>query len=194
MVGGFSLITILILEIFGIILLADFISGIGHWWEDAYGNPNWTWFGIGKHIVQPNLEHHQKPRKFLNQGYYSRNNSTFAVVGIAAVIFFLCSILTWQSTLLLVILSQINEVHAMAHRSPKEKWEIISYFQSIGLLQSSKQHGEHHISPYDINYCILTDYLNPLLNKINFWQNIEKAIKFFTGISPLRGSKIRKGL
>jgi len=35
------------------ILLADLISGIFHWWEDRYGNPNWPI--IGKYIVEPNI-------------------------------------------------------------------------------------------------------------------------------------------
>lgn len=52
----------IVIKIISIISLADFIAGIIHWWEDAYGNPNWKY--IGKSIVQPNIEHHQYPRKF----------------------------------------------------------------------------------------------------------------------------------
>lgn len=46
-----------------IILSADFLSGFIHWWEDAYGNPNWKI--LGKHIIEPNLNHHTNPRDFI---------------------------------------------------------------------------------------------------------------------------------
>jgi hypothetical protein len=28
---------------------------------------------------------------------------------------------------------------------------------------------KHHKSPYNFNYCILTNYLNPVLDAFNFW-------------------------
>ncbi len=45
------------------IAAADFITGLVHWWEDAYGNPNWKIFG--KTVIQPNLRHHKQPREFI---------------------------------------------------------------------------------------------------------------------------------
>jgi ubiquitin-conjugating enzyme E2 variant len=74
------------LTIIGLIFLADFISGIGHWIEDAYGNPNWRFFGDV--VIKPNLEHHKTPRSFLSRSYWHRNStSILATTFIALCIF-----------------------------------------------------------------------------------------------------------
>ena len=180
----------IVIKIISIILLADFIAGIIHWWEDAYGNPNWRY--LGKSIVQPNLEHHQYPRKFLKNSFWSRVKIS-VISGV-----FICVILYTFSFINLIVWSGImlaslgNEFHAMAHRTDNENGKVVVALQKIGLIQSRKMHGQHHKSPYNINYCIMTNYLNPILNTIHFWTILEKTISYF-GIEPTRGSTERKG-
>ena len=57
-------------SIFGGLLLADFVSGIIHWFEDRYGNPKWPVLG---HAIRANQEHHFRPRAFLKGSFLSRN-------------------------------------------------------------------------------------------------------------------------
>lgn len=45
---------LLLLELFCVVLLCDFLSGLGHWWEDTYGNPNWR--RIGEMVIKPNFK------------------------------------------------------------------------------------------------------------------------------------------
>ena len=52
----------IVMKLFLLIIVTDFLTGTVHWWEDAYGNPSWKF--LGKSVVIPNLEHHQCPRKF----------------------------------------------------------------------------------------------------------------------------------
>ena len=73
-----------------------------------------------------------------------------------------------------------NELHAIAHRTDKENGKIVCWIQKIGLIQSRKMHGLHHTSPYEINYCVMTNYCNPILNFIGFWNKLEKLISIFT--------------
>ena len=64
--------------------------------------------------------------------------------------------------------------------------------QKTGLIQSRRMHGYHHSAPFDVNYCVLTNYLNPILNKIRFWQFLEWTIGLF-GTKSTRGDKNRAG-
>jgi hypothetical protein len=58
-----------------------------------------------------------------------------------------------------------NEVHRYAHQpSAAPGW--VRVLQEIGLCQSPKEHSAHHRPPHDANFCILTDWLNPLLEAI----------------------------
>jgi len=50
----------ILLKTIAILLLVDFISGVLHWLEDAYGNEEWPI--IGKQITKPNIIHHHDPR------------------------------------------------------------------------------------------------------------------------------------
>ena len=172
-------------------LLADFVAGLFHWWEDAYGNP--TWPIIGKTIIQPNLEHHRRPRKFLVGSYWNRINSTVIGVVLVSVIVYLCGYFSWQFAVFALFLTQSNEIHAISHRSDKENGKFLCFLQKTGILQRRSTHGHHHSRPYNSCYCVMTEYLNPVLDRIRFWDRLEAVIAVF-GIKPLRGDAIRDGL
>ena len=182
----------LFLQIVSLLLLADFISGIGHWFEDAYGNPNWYLFG--NLIIKPNLEHHRTPRSFLSRSYWSRNDVSILFCAFSVLCFYFLGFFSWQLLFVFTLLSQVNEVHAISHRRKDENSSFILFLQEMGLIQSSFHHGWHHKAPYDCNYCILTEYLNPILNKIKFWVFLESCILFLFKARPLRGSSIRGGI
>jgi len=180
-----------LIEIIIIILLADLFTGMIHWWEDAYGNPNWK--VLGKTIVIPNLEHHEFPRKFLADTFWQRTKySWFAAMVGYGMYYSVTGKISWQLIIFLCYSACANELHAIFHRTDKENGKIICRIQKTGLIQSRKMHGYHHTAPYDCNYCVLTNYLNPVLNYIRFWQALEKIISFF-GIKPIRNSTERRG-
>ncbi len=180
------------LQIFILWLFADFITGVVHWWQDAYGNP--TWPIIGKYVIEPNLIHHQDPRHMLKVSYISRVNTSVITAAILATVFWFVGWHSWQIIVCLIFSSQGNEIHAIGHRSDKENRKFICWLQKIGLLQTRKTHGWHHKAPYDTNFCVMTEFLNPILNKINFWMKLEWCILKIFRIPVLRGSEIRKGI
>lgn len=184
---------ILLLQILGLILLTDFITGIIHWWEDSYANPNWKY--LGKSIAVPNIEHHKYPRKFLQGTMIDRIKFSVITAFVVGIFLFFMGGggLNWQTIFVLIYGSFGNEFHAIAHRTDKENGKIICLFQKLGLMQSRKMHGQHHTSPYEINYCVMTNYLNPFLNYIGFWQKLEKIISLL-GIKPIRNENIREGV
>jgi ubiquitin-conjugating enzyme E2 variant len=54
----------------------------------------------------------------------------------------------------------------------------------LGVLQSQEQHASHHAQPFDTNYCVMTDWLNPVLQAVGFWPGVEAVVGVF-GIRPL---------
>jgi ubiquitin-conjugating enzyme E2 variant len=181
----------IIVKIFGMILLTDFLAGLIHWWEDAYGNPKWKWFG--KAIVIPNIEHHRYPRKFLKGTTIGRIKFSVLFGLFLLIILYPFVGFSWELIFVLVYGSFGNEIHAITHRTDKENGKIICFIQKSGLLQSRRMHGLHHSSPYDCNYCVMTNYLNPVLTYIRFWERLEIVISWF-GITPIRNNNIREGV
>lgn len=179
-------------QIFLLWILADFITGMIHWWEDTYGNPNWPI--IGKYIVVPNLDHHRNPRSLLKGTYWNRINTSFYAASVVAVILWMCGYNSWQLDLCLFFSCQGNEIHAIAHRSDKENGKFIKILQKLGIIQSRHSHGWHHRAPYETNFCVMTEFLNPILNRIHFWERIEFIILKVFKIKVLRGSSIRDGI
>lgn len=180
----------IVLKIFILILITDLFTGAVHWWEDAYGNPEWKF--LGKSVVIPNLEHHQYPRKFLQHGMWPRIRLSLIIAIVLGSIAYALNILSWEVGFVLLYASFANEIHAITHKTDKENGRLICWIQKTGLIQSRRMHGHHHSSPYDINYCVLTNYMNPILNRLHFWTGIEKTIGLF-GIHPSRGLPSRNG-
>lgn len=156
-------------------MIADLLSGIFHWLEDRYGNPDWPI--IGKYVVQPNLLHHTRPAALCEGGYWNRNNTTIITSAIGAACFY------WSPMMLIAfaILSQANEVHSWAHQKCNG---VIRALQKIGVLQSPRHHSIHHRRPFDRYYCVMTNYLNPVLNLVGFWLLLESIVWVVTGYWP----------
>lgn len=158
-------------------LLADFLSGVFHWWEDRYGNPDWPI--LGKYIVQPNIRHHSEQMAFLEGDYWKRNWTTIVPAAILAALAYA----TGQHfvALALAFLSQSNEVHSWAHQ---KRGRFIRGLQLTGLLHSPEQHAEHHKRPFDVRYCVMTDWLNPALEAVSFWATAEDIVRLVIGVRP----------
>ena len=157
--------------------LADFISGLGHWWEDRYATVRMKL--IAKAIVLPNMLHHKMPKAFLNANYWQRNNIPILATTLIALIMYYLHILGLTGAITLLVLSQINEAHAYSHRSQKDIPQSIRFLQKAGLLQTAKHHNLHHSGRHEYHFCILTVYLNPVLDTLGFFRFLERIILFF---------------
>jgi ubiquitin-conjugating enzyme E2 variant len=49
----------ILLQALGVILLADFLTGVFHWLEDAYGTEDTP--VLGPLVIKPNIVHHHYP-------------------------------------------------------------------------------------------------------------------------------------
>ncbi|MFO1062430.1 MAG: fatty acid desaturase CarF family protein [Pirellulales bacterium] len=161
-------------------LFADLLSGMFHWIEDRYLDPNWPI--IGEYVAKPNLVHHIKPTQFLEVGYWTRNWTTIVPSIIVT------SIASWLHAPLWMLIgfacvSQANEIHAWAHRRVQSR--IIRGLQEFGVLQSCRHHNVHHKTPFNVHYCAMTDYLNGPLERLGFWRGLEFVLACF-GVKPRR--------
>lgn len=172
-----------------VIALADFLAGVIHWLEDAYFDENTPF--IGSRIIRPNIVHHHLPRYFTQLSWWdsSRDLLLASLVLVAASIplgFF-----GWQVVLFAVVSTNANQVHKWAHRTRKENGRLISLLQDWRILQTPHHHGLHHTDPKNTYYCPVTNLVNPILERISFWQSLEDVIEKITGIKHRDDTSIR---
>ena len=165
-------------------LIADLLSGVVHWLEDrvlCVGLPV-----LGRHVVAPNRLHHLDPAAFLRQSVWSRNSTTWlTTLAIAAAWLWTAGFsFIWLAALVGGLV--VTEVHVRAHRpTGSEMWATL---QEIGVLQSRRQHWQHHRGAMDRRYCVLTGWLNPILDVLRVWERLEAALTTI-GLQPNRGTK-----
>lgn len=160
-----------VFEIVIIVLAVDFLSGLLHWLEDNYGEPEWPI--VGPWIIGPNRLHHKDPFAFTRNSWL---RSASALIVIGAVILIVCwytDTLSWQVLLFVAIGVNANEIHKWSHLPKDKRMTIVLLLQDVGILQSARHHAKHHRAPHDSRYCLVTNALNPILDCIGFWRGLE---------------------
>jgi ubiquitin-conjugating enzyme E2 variant len=164
----------LALEILITVLVADFASGIFHWLEDAYGRENWP--VTGRLITKPNILHHHDPRYFTRHSWFHSSWLLLLIAVLIVLMAWLCGTLTWHVWLFAALGANANQIHKWAHRSPAENGFVIALLQRIWLVQTPRHHACHHANPRSSHYCVITNFLNPILDRIHFWQSLERSV------------------
>lgn len=151
-------------------LLADFLGGILHWVEDVGLLPRF----LDRHVGAPNRLHHADPLSVTRDSNLFRRNWT---AWAATLPFILVGLVLAGPTPLVVSASAgallSYEVHRWAH-APSSAPGIVRLLQEIGAFQSPKHHSRHHAPPQDRAFCILTDWLNPILDRSGVWLAAER--------------------
>jgi ubiquitin-conjugating enzyme E2 variant len=170
----------MLLKILVIVLIADFISGFVHWLEDAYARPDMPLVGT---IAKENLLHHSKPRDFLKKTWWQ---SSYDLIGIGLVVcaaaWMIDGTLSVWLLLLMGLSINANQIHKWSHQSRTERPRLISKLQDWKILQGARQHGKHHSGQKNTYYCVITNVLNPILERAKFWVGLEAAILLVTGV------------
>lgn len=179
---------ILLLKVVLIYLGGDLISGVFHWVEDTYLTDKCK-IGFFRQVAILNDRHHQDPQDFTRCSYLAnlRTSSPFYLMSLCVLAFFpsiqLFLLFTWSFL--------ANLIHRMCHETHPPK--LITFLQSFGLLQSPQHHRTHHYNEQGVTekkeplkyYCVMSNFLNPCLEYINFWRRLEKLIYICTGIKPI---------
>ena len=170
---------ILWLNILAVLLLADFVTGLAQWFEDAYARDEWPL--LGPLIARPNIIHHHDPRRILRSSWWSSTWLLLCMAASFALGAWLLGCLNWQVGFFAVVISQTDVVHKWSHGTRAENGPVISWLQDLRLLQTPQHHAQHHTDPKNSYYCALTNLLNPVLDRSRFWFGLEWLVWKLTG-------------
>ncbi len=173
----------LAVKLLGSVILADFVTGLVHWFEDAYVHREMPLFGkwLGK-VAEDNRLHHVKPRAFLEKSWWQ---SSWDLV-LAAVVLMLT--MWWLKKmdvavlLFAILVANANQIHKWTHQSPLEKGCLVHRLQKLYILQTPREHGRHHSGEKDSHYCVITNFSNPILEKLQVWKGLEWMIERGLGV------------
>jgi plasmanylethanolamine desaturase len=172
-----------------VVLAADFVGGLVHWFEDAYVREDTPL--IGRKVGRPNVVHHHFPRYMTRFNWWHTSWDLLVVSGGLTFGAWCLGLLTWEVGLFAIIAANANEFHKWAHRSRKENGAVISFFQDIRVLQTAKHHALHHTDPKNSHYCTTTSVLNPVLDGVHFWGGLEWLLAHSVGLKRREDTSIR---
>jgi palmitoyl-[glycerolipid] 3-(E)-desaturase len=163
---------------------ADFGSGILHWSVDNYGNGRTPIMGS---IIAAFQGHHSAPwtitqRSFCNNVY--KLCLPFGIVPVTLMVYGMGTgpLVTywWTMFCTLEILSQ--EFHKWAHQVPSESPWLANTLQQMGWSIARPPHAQHHTVPFEGNYCIISGFCNPLLDRVGFFRRLEHVVYKWRGV------------
>lgn len=177
-------------------IIAEVGSSMVHFLEDTYGNPSWehskSWLKrkIFQEIIGPNILHHKKPSEMTKGTWWYRNRSSIIPAFILAGISYILWPNIWSVWGGFILLGFANEFHCWQHL-PKNKvsWPIRK-LQAIGIIQSPLHHKRHHTPNYQQNFAVMSNWMNPILTFIHFWDIMKFLIWLITGAKPLKEREI----
>lgn len=161
---------------------ADLVSGLVHFLADNFAEEDTPI--IGAAFVKPFRDHHTDPTGITRHDFVETNGNNVIVSlpfvlpaalwlpsgtnSLAWVVaaFTLCFILAIFLT---------NQFHKWAHEPVPPP--IALRLQRAGLILSKEHHDVHHTSPFDTHYCITVGLWNKLLERVQLWEHLERAIR-----------------
>lgn len=165
------------------ILIADFLTGLFHWVQEVYCDEEYPI--IGNAICKHNLDHHKDPTLMVSMsGIITTNWQSMSLAMFVCLLFWIFGMFHWSVLLTLILTGFGNQVHLWNHQA--KSGYLVQFLKDSGLIQSQKQHSQHHIPPYKRCYCVLINFNNAVLDRIYFWRGLEKVIEKVLGIKTKR--------
>jgi hypothetical protein len=175
-------------------ILADFVSGLVHWLADTYGADDTPLFGPS--LIRPFRQHHQYARDICTHNLVLTigNSCTVTAPFQAGLLYLLLSdedvsftkaAFSLVFNLFTMAMVATNVLHKWAHAEKTNR--LISRLQHSRVFLSPAHHHLHHTKQFDSNYCITNGWLNPLLERIRFFRNLEATLSV-VGIKPNESS------
>lgn len=167
------------------LVVVDFVSGLVHWAEDTFFDVSTPI--VGPWIVAPNVLHHRDAAAFVKRGWFASNwDLTLAGVLIVLVAWAFHA-LSGPVVLLAVVGAHANQIHKWCH-APASAPMLVKLLWKSGLLQRPAHHGGHHSGEKNTCYCVVTPFVNPVLDRLGFWRGLERVLV------PLFGAPRREDL
>lgn len=161
---------------------SDWGSGLAHWFCDTFFEEDTP--VIGRVLIRPFREHHRDPMAMTRHGFLELNgNNCLALIPAfaAAVQFGPVAPASAPLRFLLFFLiffflgiAVTNRLHGWAHAS--EASSIVRWLQARGWILSPERHARHHQPPYAQAYCVTHGWMNPLLDRAEFFRVAERLL------------------
>jgi hypothetical protein len=160
-----------LLEAMLVLLLADAMSGVFHWLGDTF----WTEETpvLGRLFVKPNRSHHQSPSAFVAHSWLKSSWDLLTLGMVILAVAWFSGSVSWQACFFVFVGVNANQVHKWNHLNVRRVPRPIRFLRNIGVLQSPAQHAVHHRGKRDTAYCVVTPFVNPVLDGIGFWRFLE---------------------
>jgi ubiquitin-conjugating enzyme E2 variant len=84
--------------------------------------------------------------------------------------------LDWHVWLFAILGANANQLHKWNHAGKGRVPRQIRILQRLGILQDAAGHAVHHRLDKNTAYCVITPYLNPLLDRLGFWRALEQLV------------------
>lgn len=185
--GRLQLITIGVGTLLGY-LVADVVSGVVHWFFDTYFHDDTPL--IGRAFVHPFREHHVDPLAITRHDFFEVNgNTSLALLPVVIAALLLgnpgdgelgtarFAQTATQTVALAFALATFatNQFHQWAHQ--ERPAAAVRWLQASGLILSPAHHRNHHSGNYRQSFCITAGWLDPLLDRMHFFQRIEHVVR-----------------
>lgn len=173
------------------VLAADLITGVVHWLEDNYATIDSS-IPFIRNVALDNEMHHYFPRDILAFTHLEHMQITSALTALVLGSIWLMAPghfkqhLPFYLTLGIICLCA-NILHRFLHERDHERNVLATYLQKSRVLSSREEHQAHHRMG-GLNYCIITPWLNPVLDGLGVWAHLEAALQAILGVkaSPKR--------
>jgi hypothetical protein len=154
-------------------LLADFATGIFHFFVDQYGSMHGRFMKKPIHFL---WLQHTALHKRVAQSYWEL---TGGVYKIASVIFGVCVLfgVHWELLLFLGCCANGNRVHRWSQQRRSEASFLVRNVQRFKSIQNKEQHHQHHKGAFNKNDYVATNTMHPILHRICFWEFVSKNFK-----------------
>src|SRR6266851_6717593 len=163
----------------------DLVSGIVHWAAYTYCSVDTP--VVGPSLVKPFRMHHVYPRDICTHNLVETvGNVCILAFPLLSVCLYLLWLLPESGLLAFAVICvaltsaatvATNQFHKWAHQ---EKVSAFArWLQRMRLVLEPSHHKLHHTEPFNKHYCITNGWLNPLLNKVNFFRRLEATLAFF---------------
>lgn len=168
-------------------LLADFLSGVLHWLIDRYGSIRIPF--LGPYVILAFRAHHLFPKDMTKLPFLSTVGSSSLILGVF--LFFVSLYQPAEPTVFSVFLiatalavstflAITNLVHKWSHSDHVPA--VARFLQKYRIILSPEHHKTHHTAPFETHYCILTGHSNRFLQKIRFFETLEKILFSWFGL------------
>jgi len=163
-----------VLEAIAVLAGVDLVSGLVHWVEDTF----WTEKTplLGRWVVTPNVLHHHAPSAFVEKSWLESSWDLLLVgLGILAVAW-ATHCLNWQVWLFVVFGANATQIHKWTHLPARRLPWAVRALQRVRILQSATHHAAHHRGAKNSAYCVITPWVNPVLDRLGVWRALERLL------------------